>query len=162
MENKPILTMMCGLPRSGKSTWVRKNKGDAIIICPDEIRLEIFGVQFYSGVEHFVWGFTIGMANLMLKQGKDIIIDATNINFKQRQTWLTLASKYCDKVKIVWFDTPLSICKNRSENSDSNNKVPPEIIDRMFGDFEQPLYPEKYLFDGHENSLDIEVIKIGL
>ena len=58
MDNAPMLTMMCGLPRSGKSTWIKKNKEDDVIVSPDQIRLKVFGVQFYSEVEQFVWGFT--------------------------------------------------------------------------------------------------------
>ena len=86
------------------------------------------------------------MANLLLEQKKDIIIDATNVNYKQRQLWLDLASKYCNKVRIVWFKTPISVCKERNENSDSANKVPSEVIDRMARDFEDPLYPDPYLW----------------
>lgn len=149
MDNAPMLTMMCGLPRSGKSTWIEKHKEDDVIVSPDQVRLKVFGVQFYSEVEQFVWGFTNGMANLLLEQKKDIIVDATNINNKQRQVWLNLASKYCNKVRIVWFKTPISVCKERNENSDSANKVPSEVIDRMARDFEDPLYPDPYLCDNN-------------
>ena len=40
---KNTLILMCGLARSGKSTWIKKNQADAIVVSPDDIRAEIFG-----------------------------------------------------------------------------------------------------------------------
>jgi len=159
MDKKPVLTMMCGLPRSGKSTWIQENQGNAIIICPDRVRLKVFGVQFYRGAEQFVWGFTNGMANLILEQKKDIIVDATNINYKQRRAWFNIAADYCDKVRIVWFKTSIKECKARNEKSDKNNRVPPEVIDRMARDFEDPIYPQPYLHDDGIIWFQIELIQ---
>ena len=159
MDKKPVLTMMCGLPRSGKSTWIQENQGNAIIICPDRVWLKVFGVQFYRGAEQFVWGFTNGMANLILEQKKDIIVDATNINHKQRRAWFNIAAEYCDKVRIVWFKTSIKECKARNEKSDKNSRVPPEVIDRMARDFEDPIYPQPYLHDGGVIWFQIELIQ---
>jgi predicted kinase len=40
---QPLFTVMYGLPRSGKTTWVARNKKkDDIVISSDEIRKEIF------------------------------------------------------------------------------------------------------------------------
>ena len=146
------MTLMCGLPRSGKSTWIRKNCTSEVIVSPDQIRAKIFGHQFHSNSEGFIWAFAEAMAKLLLEQGKDIIIDATNITYESRSTWINIASTYGAKVKIVFFRTSMKSCKRRNEKSDAGNKLPEKVIDNMAIWFEDPVY-------GDED--DIEVIHVG-
>ena len=70
MKSKAKLIIMCGLPRSGKSTWIRKNKGDAVIVSPDEIRSDIFGHQFFKNCEPWVWAMAKSMVRLLMGQGR--------------------------------------------------------------------------------------------
>ena len=51
---KSSLIILCGLPRSGKSTYARKNSKNAVIVCPDRIRKVIFGHQFHKEAEDFI------------------------------------------------------------------------------------------------------------
>ena len=150
---KPNLTIMCGLARCGKSTWIKKNKKDAIVVCPDEIRSKIFGHQFHKPAEEFVWAFAKSMARLLLEQGKSVIIDATNVTYVSRQCWIKMAQEYGVKTKIVWLKTSVKVCKSRNEKSKEGQKVTNEVIDRMASMFDNPV-PNK-----EDNTEVIEIPK---
>jgi len=139
---KAKLTLMCGLPRCGKSTWIKKNKGDAIVICPDGIRSSIFSHQFFFPAESFVWGIALSMARLILEQRKDVLIDATNIDFSSRGKFMSIAKELDCDVTIVWIKTSIKACLNRNSKSDDKNKLPDGIIETMAKRFQDPFYDE--------------------
>jgi predicted kinase len=134
---KQTLTLMCGIPSCGKSYWIQKNKKDAVIVSPDGIRKNIFGHQFFTNAEDFIWAFAKGMCRLLIEQGKDVIIDATNLTFRSRLDWIRLAKQYGVKVKIVWIKTSLKECLKR--NAKRDNKVPEDLIINMALYFEEPI-----------------------
>ena len=140
MKNKPILTIMTGLCRSGKSTWIAKNKKDAVVVSPDEVRSNIFGHQFHSDAEEFIWAITNAMIKLLLDQGKSVIVDATSVNDFSRDKLISIARKRGLKIIIVWIKTSAAECKRRNNKDLDGKKVPDEVIDRMAAHFEDPVY----------------------
>jgi len=153
MKNKQTLTLMVGLARCGKSTWVQKNKKDAVVVCPDEIRVKIFGHEFHKEAEDYIWAFAKSMTRLLLDQGKSVIIDATNINNYSRDVWIRLAREYKTKIRIVWIKTGIVECLKRNKKADRN--VPEEVITGM------ALHFENLDYKGPSNdNKDIEVIEI--
>lgn len=146
MKEKPILTLMCGIARSGKSTWIEKNKKDELIVSPDEIRRVIFGHQFHQNAEPFVWSFAEGMARMLLEQGKSVIVDATNVTNFGRNRWILLARDYNIKTRIIFIQTPLKECLARNEKSPEGKKVPEDALIRMDRSLkkEPPYESEKY------------------
>jgi predicted kinase len=153
MKNNPVLTIMCGIARCGKSTWISKNKGNAVIVCPDDIRAKIFGHQFYIDAEEFVWSFVNAMIKLLLDQGKSVIVDATSINEFSRDKLIKIARKRGLKSRVVWIKTSVKECKRRNKKSPEGKKVPEEVIDRMARGFEDPIYDAV-------SEKDVEVIEI--
>jgi predicted kinase len=49
----------------------------------------------------FVFGIAENMTNLLLKQGKNVIIDATNMTKELRFPWKNIALKNNAKVKVI-------------------------------------------------------------
>jgi len=148
-DKHPVLTIMCGLPRSGKSTWVEKNKKDEIVVSPDDIRRTIFGHQYHDGAELFVWAFVEGMVRMLLEQGKDVIVDATNSTKSRRVRWIIMARSFDIKMRTIWIQTPLLECLKRNEKSPEDHKVPEDMIRRMDENFvppfaQQAAYGKKY------------------
>lgn len=141
---KPTLTIMSGIPRCGKSTWIRNNKKDAIVVSPDDIRKEMFGHQFYAPANKFVFGVAEGMASLILKQGRNVIIDATHINPSSRLTWKIIANNCNANVKIVWIYAckdmvrNLGICLERNATSPKGSQLPIDALAIMAMKFEVP------------------------
>jgi predicted kinase len=145
---------MCGLARCGKSTWIEKNKGDAVVVCPDEVRAKIFGHQFHRPAEPFVWAVVKSMVRMLLDQDKNVILDATNLTDSSRRVWLDMADEYGTTVRVVWIQTPLEECKRRSRSSVEGNIVPDEVLDRMEETFEPPWYPDVELVVISYNELE--------
>jgi len=144
---------MCGIARSGKSTWINENRKDAVVICPDKVRSEIFGHQYFANAEDFVWDVTKAMARIILEQGKDALIDATHITFGSRGIWIKIAEQYDADFEIVWIKTSMAECIKRNEGSEEGHKLPDGVIERMAAKFEDPYY------DGKDLEIEIKLIE---
>lgn len=113
---KDALTIMCGLPLSGKSTYCAERKKEGyVIISPDEIRLAMYGSPFIYTAEPFVWATAQTMARSLLNQGYKVIIDATNITEESRRKWRNIASDFDIYINIVFMQTPAYECYLRNE-----------------------------------------------
>ena len=70
-----VLILTVGLPRSGKSTWAKKQGYP--IINPDSIRLALHGEHFIEDAEPMVWTIAMYMTKALFLAGHNkIIIDA--------------------------------------------------------------------------------------
>lgn len=88
-EHERILIVTVGLPRSGKSTWAKRQTFP--VVNPDAIRLALHGQRFYGPAEPFVWA----TAKLMVRSlfgaaHRKVIVDATNCTRKRRDEWRAL------------------------------------------------------------------------
>ena len=86
----PTLLLMCGIPRSGKSTRANEisKRFGAPIVCPDDFRLEMYGHEFFAKGERHVWASVHAAARALSRRHKLVIIDATNTTIKRRKEWL--------------------------------------------------------------------------
>ena len=139
-------TILCGLPASGKSTWVQKNKkSNNVIICLDEIRKHIFGHQFHLDSEPWILAIAKTMAKLLLVQNKNIIIDSTNLLPFMRNEWKALATRFKAKINLVYFNIPYETCVERNRNRSKEKRVPLSVMRRMRGLLVEPDFDiEKY------------------
>ena len=143
---KPTLTIMSGLPRSGKSTWISKNKTDRdVIVSPDIIRKEIFGHQFHQSAENFIWALTDTFLLLLAQQRKNIILDAVNMTSSIRYKYKRIVEPYDYKIKLVYLNTKLNECLRRNKNS-KDKKVPSDVIINMNTGFSflRPPYDDEF------------------
>jgi len=80
------LILTVGLPRSGKSTWAKKQ--NLPIVNPDSVRLALHGKAFIQDSEPMVWVITEYMVKSLFLAGHDkVILDATNTTFSRRSKW---------------------------------------------------------------------------
>ena len=135
---------MCGIPRCGKSSWIRNNKGNSIVVCPDDIRKEIFGHQFHAPANKFVFGIAEGMTALILKQRHNVIVDATHVTSNLRFAWKCIANQCEADIRVVWvyaykdINKNFAACLERNELSSEGNRLPVEALARMAMHFEAP------------------------
>ncbi len=133
-ENTLILCM--GLPRSGKTTWSRKQGYP--IVCPDAIRLALHGQRYVESAEPMVWAIARYMvAALFLAGHTKVILDATNTTRKRRDEWR--GKGWAVRVKLV--DTAKEVCLTRANRENDAEIVP--VIERMAAQWE-PLGPDEY------------------
>ena len=134
------LAIMCGLPRSGKTTWSKVlERNGWIRVCPDEIRLAVHGSSFDAQSEPFVWRIARIMARTLLIGDHMALIDATNLTRKSRSTWRELAGDFGLVLAIYLVETPYEICVERNVGSGA---VPPEVLSRMNRQFQRPTETE--------------------
>ena len=89
----PILIVMAGAPASGKST-IADEIADAFgfeIVCPDDIREELFGDASIQRDGDRVFGIAYAQMRSALGAGADVIFDATNCRRKARREVLSQA-----------------------------------------------------------------------
>lgn len=137
MEKYLICTV--GLPRSGKTTWARKQGFP--IVNPDSIRLVLHGTAFRREAEDFVWAIARIMVELLFLAGYDVVIlDATNTTIKSRATWVN--NKWNTYFKVIMED--VEECKQRARDENRYDLI--KVIEKMFDQFEA--------LQRHENNYD--------
>ena len=131
---KQTLTILCGLPGSGKSTWLQKNKRtDQDVICLDEIRDQIFGHQFHRSAEPWIIAFAKSMARILLSQGRSLVIDSTALLPFIRNEWNAMAKHYGARTEVIYFDIPYEVCVERNRNRERKKRVPISVLKSFRG-----------------------------
>ena len=100
-----MITVLMGIPGSGKSTWVQNNKtGFEHVFNTEAVRInrELDITTFMNLQRH--------KAILAVESGKDLIADGTHTIKTHRQVWLNLADRLGLDTKLVVFNTQLDIC----------------------------------------------------
>ena len=149
--SKPTFTMMVGLVGSGKSTYAKQlaEEANAIICSSDAIREELCGDENSQDNNDEVFKILHSRIKENLKNGKNVIYDATNINSKRRRAFLSEFKNIPCVKKCVVMATPFEMCCNQNESR--NRVVPYEVIERMYKNWNTP-----YWFEGWD---EIEIKK---
>lgn len=140
MMNK--LFMMIGIPASGKTSLaeqIAKSEG-AEIVSSDNIRKELYGNENIQGDSNEVFKTVENRIINGLKNNKNMIYDATNINYKRRMSFLQKIIKLKIEKIAIMVATPYEQCLIR--NSQRERQVPEEVIKRMYFNFYVPQYFE--------------------
>ena len=140
------LYLMCGIPGSGKSTFLKNfiKKDTSIVISRDEIRFSLLkeGEDYFSHENEVVKIFWQKI-NEELAAGHDVFVDQTSINPRSRK-WLLKHINGYDKANIIWIDETLETCiKNNEKRKGTNRYVPVDIIINMKEKFVAPTFLEE-------------------
>lgn len=133
-----MFTMLVGLPGSGKSTFIKAYKG--VIVSTDAIREELFGSEDDQTANARVFDVALKRVIAAIKEGEDVVLDATNVVSKRRISFLKQLP-YCKKRALV-IATPYDECLKR--NAARDRKVPEEVIKRMYMSFDMPAEYEGF------------------
>ncbi len=128
------LAILCGLPKSGKSTYAKTMQAEGwVVVCPDTVRLALHGQAFYPAAEALVWATVELMVRSLLSDEHKVLIDATNTTRKRRAQWLKMAEEFGLTLDAYVMDTPVEKCHDRNSfiAKYGSGAVPPEVIDRM-------------------------------
>lgn len=146
------LTVLVGLPGSGKSTWAKRaaEKNGSLVICQDEL----------GGREACIQACAKALA-----EGRSVIIDRTNIDKRQRAYWVRLAKQYKVKhVVCLMFDIDSEVCLQRvltrQGHPTINEKVPEDrrrqIVRRFASDLVKPDSDEGFKVIGYLTEKDLD------
>lgn len=116
--NNREMIIMVGIQGSGKSTFALKTGYERIN--QDTLKTKAKCIKETEKI---------------LKSGKNIVIDNTNLTEESRNEYITLANKYGYQYRIIVIDTPLEIAKHlnhhRYYTSRGQVKLIPELVYRM-------------------------------
>lgn len=141
----PSFILLLGISGSGKTTWAREYvaRVDAsfIIVSSDDIRLDLTGSVDDQNRNADVWETVLARCTEALSNGRNVILDATNLQTERRRRFLQQLPTCRRYLKI--FPIHKSIAKHRIERDLAARKVrsatPDNIIDLMARQFQESL-----------------------
>jgi predicted kinase len=142
------LTILVGPPMSGKSTWVKENAGDSLVISRDEITMKVAGKDNYNNAYHSIDQKLVDKELEKVKidafkSGRDLIFDLTNMSVKaRRRLWLRVPAIY-NKKAVVFFTSYEELLKrNISRTQKESKTVRLSSLRTLLSAFSVPLYDE--------------------
>ena len=146
------LNIIIGIPGSGKSNYAKRYllTNNSVYLSSDDIRVELYG--FEDQTHNDVVFETMKKRTLnALKEGKDVIYDATNLNKKRRSGIINEAHKLDAQVDAYLCCTPINIILERNITR-AERQLPWDKLVQMIQSIEPPMYYEGfdniYLIDG--------------
>jgi len=147
------LVMLCGIPTSGKSTYVNKLKKldywkDAVVLSTDNYIEEYakrVGQTYNEVFDDVIPDATrqLEIAFIEAKdKGKDIIFDQTNLSKKTRRKKLSKLPSYYRR-GVVYFEISLEEALERNKHREGKF-IPESILKRMWHQFEIPTHNEDF------------------
>lgn len=149
----PECIMLCGIPTSGKSTYVQKLKRleywkDAVVLSTDayiEEYAKRVGQTYNEVFDDVIPDATRELElqfNMAKDKGMDIIWDQTNLSIKTRKKKLLKLPSYYRR-DAVYFEVSLEEALERNKHREGKF-IPESILKRMWHQFEIPTRNEDF------------------
>ena len=132
------VTMMSGLPGSGKDTWLAQNRPDLPIVSLDRIRRELkIAPTENQGV---VAQRAKDLCREHLRAGQAFTFNATNTMSVTRARWLKLFQEYDARIEIVYLEPAWN--RLLQQNRERDHVVPESALERLADKLEPPTWLE--------------------
>jgi predicted kinase len=132
------VTLMSGLPGSGKDTWLARHRPGLPVVALDAIRTDL-DVDATDNQGEVIQAAR-EQCREHLRAGRDFAFNATNITRQIRQRWIDLFADYGARVKVVYLEPPLSTLLQ--QNKRRSNPVPETVLLQLIGKLEPPTITE--------------------
>ncbi|HCS54001.1 AAA family ATPase [Rubinisphaera sp.] len=144
------VTLMVGLPGSGKDTWLARNRNNLPVISLDVIRYELDVDP--ADNQGQVAQLARERCREFLRQGTSFAFNATNTMKLTRNRWVDLFADYKAKIDMVYLEPEFD--QILRQNKSRSNAVPESVIHRLAEKIEPPTWMECHklmLCGGFEN-----------
>lgn len=139
-DTRSKVTIMSGIPASGKSTWIKENLGDQDVISLDALRDEMKIKP--SENQGRVIQRAREMAREHLREGRSFCWDSTSISRDLRDQLIGLMSSYRARVKIAYMDMTLAEALER--NRGRSRRVSDGVIEKLIRKIDLPDLTEAH------------------
>lgn len=142
-DTKSEMIMMCGLPGSGKDTYVRTHLSALPVVSLDDLRAELdVGPEDNQGT---IAQTSRERIRTHLRRHEPFVYNATNLTRTRRAPLIALAADYGVRVRIVYCEAPRTtlLAQNRARAQ----RVPDDVIRRMSEKWELPTLAEAHALD---------------
>ena len=143
-QQKPKLIILVGIPGCGKTTYANKflQKKNTCILSSDSVRKQFFGDANAQFKNKEVFAILFEKAKSKLKQGMNVVIDATNITSAIRKETLAYFSDLdLQKIATV-FNAPIEVCISRDKAR--TRSVGENVVLKLAARFEPPTLEEGF------------------
>ena len=132
------VTLMAGLPGSGKDTWLSMNRSELPIVSLDDIRgeLDIDPTDNQGAVAQLARE----RCREFLRAGTSFAFNATNTLKQTRGRWLDLFCDYNARIEIVYIEPPFETVLR--QNKARSMAVPESVIRKLADKCEPPTWTE--------------------
>lgn len=139
-DYRSTVTVMSGLPGSGKDTWLAKHRLELPMVSLDDIRndLDIKAVDNQGKVIQEAKE----RCREFLRLHQPFAFNATNLLFQTRQRWIDLFADYHSRIEIVYIEPLMSeiLVRNKRREKSVSEKVIRELADKC----EPPTWAEAH------------------
>ena len=143
MKTRPELTILVGLPGSGKSTWAREHKhSNYLHISSDAIRKDLYGDENIQGNSNTVFEHMHNRTKQALYNGMSVIYDATNVTRKNRKSIIDIGKQCKAKISCIVIWSPISVCIDR--DSHRERSVGKDVINKFLYRWQTPNWDEGF------------------
>ena len=137
------VTVMSGLPASGKNTWVAQHCPRLPVVSIDDAR-EALGLK-HGENEGAAAHRAVDFAKQMLREKAPFVWNTTHLSSQMRKKTLDLLFAYDAQVEIVYLEQPPAVIFKRNTRRDTS--LPNKSIERMLFKWEVPLPTEAHAVD---------------
>ncbi len=139
------VTVLSGLPASGKNTWVAQHCPDLPVVSFDDARTEL-GLK-HGENEGAATQFALEKARSFLRRHEPFVWNATHLSAQMRKKTLDLLFAYHAKVRLVYLEQPEREIYRRNGRRDTSLRN--ADIERMLFKWEVPLPTEAHAVAYH-------------
>jgi predicted kinase len=139
-DTRTTVTVMSGLPASGKDHWVAANRPGVPVVSLDALRAELNVSP--SGDQGPVIAAAHSLARGYLRAGEPFVWNATNVTRRLREQCIALMAGYRARVELVSLEAPPHVI--RARNASRARPVPEAVVAHMISRWETPDVAEAH------------------
>jgi predicted kinase len=139
-HHRCTVTMLSGLPGSGKDTWIAAQMPDLPVVSLDELRGEL-GVHARDDQGEVIQAGR-ERCREHLRASRSFAFNATNLLRQTRRRWIDLFADYDARIDVVYIEPPFPVIL--AQNARKTSHVPEKVIRQLAEKCEPPTLTESH------------------